>query len=167
MLTLTHNPPTIVWHWPINICILCSGAVRVETFQGPNEKRLFNDLFGVVRGYNRLERPVINDSEALVVKFGLVLQQIIDVVSSHSPACQSVTHAVTVLLFSVVSVCLSVCLLVCQHDNSQTVLEKSQNFQGIILWSKGQTSSKVDIVRCTGDDKTSGVLVTRTVRCQG
>jgi len=60
-------------------------GVRVtETVQGPNEKRLFNDLFSVARGYNRLERPVVNDSEALVVKFGLVLQQIIDVVSSSS-----------------------------------------------------------------------------------
>jgi len=61
------------------------GRCFTETVQGPNEKRLFNELFGVSRGYNRLERPVVNDSEALVVKFGLVLQQIIDVVStSHS-----------------------------------------------------------------------------------
>jgi len=42
---------------------------------------LLNDLFGVTRGYNALERPVVNESEALVVKFGLVLQQIINVVS--------------------------------------------------------------------------------------
>jgi len=64
-------------HW-------CCSCGCVETVQGPNEKRLFNDLFGVVRGYNRLERPVVNDSAALVVKFGLVLQQIIGVVSCHS-----------------------------------------------------------------------------------
>jgi len=64
----------LTWDW--------SCVVHVtETVQGPNEKRLFNDLFGDARGYNRLERPVVNDSEALVVKFGLVLQQIIDVVS--------------------------------------------------------------------------------------
>jgi len=63
------------------IFISCMVAVRTETVQGPNEKRLFNDLFSVARGYNRLERPVYNDSEALVVKFSLVLQQIINVVS--------------------------------------------------------------------------------------
>jgi len=55
--------------------------VCTETVQGPNEKRLFNELFGAARGYNRLERPVYNDSEALVVKFSLVLQQLINVVS--------------------------------------------------------------------------------------
>ena len=60
---------------------MCVCWCVTETVEGPNEKRLFNDLFGVARGYNHLERPVVNDTEALVVKFGLVLQQIIDVVS--------------------------------------------------------------------------------------
>lgn len=45
---------------------------------GPHEKRLLNNLLGT---YNTLERPVANESEALEVKFGLTLQQIIDVVS--------------------------------------------------------------------------------------
>ena len=31
--------------------------------------------------YNKLERPVANESEAVVLTFGLTLQQIIDVVS--------------------------------------------------------------------------------------
>jgi len=61
---------------------VCGCCLCLETVQGPNEKRLFKDLFGNARGYNRLERPVINDSAALIVKFGLVLQQIIDVVST-------------------------------------------------------------------------------------
>ncbi|KAK9718869.1 Neurotransmitter-gated ion-channel transmembrane region [Popillia japonica] len=44
--------------------------------QGPHEKRLLNNLLGP---YNILERPVANESESLEVKFGLTLQQIIDV----------------------------------------------------------------------------------------
>ncbi len=47
-------------------------------WSGPNERRLINDLMG---NYNNLERPVANESEALVLSFGLTLQQIIDVVS--------------------------------------------------------------------------------------
>ena len=35
-----------------------------------------------MKKYNNLERPVANESEALVLKFGLTLQQIIDVVSN-------------------------------------------------------------------------------------
>lgn len=49
-----------------------------ESFQGPHEKRLLNNLLAT---YNTLERPVANESEPLSVKFGLTLQQIIDVVS--------------------------------------------------------------------------------------
>lgn len=45
--------------------------------QGPHEKRLLNNLLS---NYNTLERPVSNESDALTVKFGLTLQQIIDVV---------------------------------------------------------------------------------------
>ncbi|XP_045496981.1 neuronal acetylcholine receptor subunit alpha-7 isoform X18 [Colias croceus] len=44
--------------------------------QGPHEKRLLNALLA---SYNTLERPVANESEPLEVKFGLTLQQIIDV----------------------------------------------------------------------------------------
>lgn len=45
--------------------------------QGPHEKKLLNHLLS---NYNTLERPVANESEALQVRFGLTLQQIIDVV---------------------------------------------------------------------------------------
>ncbi|CAL1283241.1 unnamed protein product [Larinioides sclopetarius] len=44
--------------------------------QGPHEKRLLTDL---LTGYNVLERPVANESEPLLLSFGLTLQQIIDV----------------------------------------------------------------------------------------
>ncbi|CAB3256244.1 unnamed protein product [Arctia plantaginis] len=48
--------------------------------QGPHEKRLLNALLA---SYNTLERPVANESEPLEVRFGLTLQQIIDVVSQN------------------------------------------------------------------------------------
>ena len=44
-----------------------------------HERRLLNDLLA---NYNKLERPVVNESEAVMLSFGLTLQQIIDVVSS-------------------------------------------------------------------------------------
>ncbi|XP_023333966.1 neuronal acetylcholine receptor subunit alpha-7 isoform X2 [Eurytemora carolleeae] len=43
---------------------------------GLNERRLLDDL---LENYNKLERPVINETEAVVLSFGLTLQQIIDV----------------------------------------------------------------------------------------
>ncbi|EFX77098.1 hypothetical protein DAPPUDRAFT_321683 [Daphnia pulex] len=43
---------------------------------GPNEKRLLSNLLDK---YNTLERPVFNESEPVVVSFGLTLMQIIDV----------------------------------------------------------------------------------------
>ncbi|XP_023287757.1 neuronal acetylcholine receptor subunit alpha-7 [Orussus abietinus] len=43
---------------------------------GYHEKRLLNSLLA---SYNTLERPVANESEPLEVKFGITLQQIIDV----------------------------------------------------------------------------------------
>jgi len=48
------------------------------TEQGIHEKKLLTKL---LEKYNILERPVANESEPLEVKFGLTLQQIIDVVS--------------------------------------------------------------------------------------
>ena len=45
---------------------------------GSQERRLLNHL---LQFYNNLERPVYNESEAVDLRFGLTLQQIIDVVS--------------------------------------------------------------------------------------
>jgi len=45
-------------------------------YSGPHERRLLNDLFD---HYNKLERPTVNESEAVTLVFGLTLQQIIDV----------------------------------------------------------------------------------------
>jgi Neurotransmitter-gated ion-channel ligand binding domain len=44
---------------------------------GLHERRLLTDL---LETYNRLERPVQNETEAVILYFGLTLQQIIDVV---------------------------------------------------------------------------------------
>ncbi|XP_015376454.1 PREDICTED: neuronal acetylcholine receptor subunit alpha-7-like, partial [Diuraphis noxia] len=52
--------------------------IITETLCGPHEKRLLNDLLDP---YNTLERPVANESEPLQLSFGLMLMQIIDVVS--------------------------------------------------------------------------------------
>ena len=54
---------------------------------GSHERRLLNDLS---LNYNKLERPVAEESEALVTKFGLALQQILDVVKHpHNVCCLS------------------------------------------------------------------------------
>ena len=47
-------------------------------YGGSHERRLLNDL---MTHYQRLERPVVNESQAVTLKFGLTLQQILDVVS--------------------------------------------------------------------------------------
>lgn len=52
--------------------------VFTDSLQGYFERKLLNNL---LNNYNLLERPVANESEPLEVKFGLTLQQIIDVVS--------------------------------------------------------------------------------------
>lgn len=49
----------------------------VVSHQGPNQRRLYSDL---MNGYNPLVRPVQNDSQSLIVSFGLTLMQIMDVV---------------------------------------------------------------------------------------
>lgn len=53
-------------------------AVFAGCAAGPNEKRLLANLLDK---YNTLERPVANESEPVIVSFGLTLMQIIDVVS--------------------------------------------------------------------------------------
>ena len=53
----------------------CSDAV----WCGTGERKLLNDLMAY---YQKLERPVANESEAVQLRFGLTLQQIMDVVSA-------------------------------------------------------------------------------------
>ncbi|XP_076641331.1 nicotinic acetylcholine receptor alpha6 [Halictus rubicundus] len=68
----------------INLCMVSAGLQIVllltvlpqGSLCGPHEKRLLNALLST---YNTLERPVANESQPLEVKFGITLQQIIDV----------------------------------------------------------------------------------------
>ena len=58
--------------------------------------------------------------------------------------------------------CLFVRMFVWKSDDtitSEPLEISSRNFQGIILWSKGRTSSKMAIVGCTGGEKTSLVFL--------
>ena len=61
----------------VPLVILCCLALP-HAESGYHEIRLLGDLMS---DYNKLERPVYNESEAIVLTFGLALQQIIDVVS--------------------------------------------------------------------------------------
>lgn len=56
----------------------CLLSFPLVSQQGESQRRLYREL---LRNYNRLERPVVNDSQPLVVELQLSLLQIIDVVS--------------------------------------------------------------------------------------
>lgn len=61
----------------------CSTAQAQQARQVQAEDRLFKHLF---RGYNRWARPVPNTSDVVIVRFGLSIAQLIDVVRlSHPP----------------------------------------------------------------------------------
>ncbi|XP_054626406.1 neuronal acetylcholine receptor subunit alpha-7a isoform X2 [Dunckerocampus dactyliophorus] len=57
------------------VLLVCATRVQVS-LQGANEKRLYRDL---MVNYNPLVRPVLNESESLMVKLGFHLMQIVDV----------------------------------------------------------------------------------------
>ena len=53
--------------------------LNLESSQGWYEEKLIDDIF-TGRRYNKLARPVENETEALRVNFGLSLQQVVDLV---------------------------------------------------------------------------------------
>ena len=53
--------------------------ISISGWANPHAKRLYDDLLS---NYNRLIRPVENNTEHLTVKLGLKLSQLIDVVST-------------------------------------------------------------------------------------
>lgn len=61
--------------------LLVAMAVMAVAQANPEAKRLYDDLLS---NYNRLIRPVGNNSDRLTVKMGLKLSQLIDVVSPTS-----------------------------------------------------------------------------------
>ncbi|GLG99448.1 uncharacterized protein GBIM_05915 [Gryllus bimaculatus] len=67
-------PPAMGPLWPLLLAALGCAAVLAN----PDAKRLYEDLLS---NYNRLIRPVGNNSDRLTVKMGLRLSQLIDVLN--------------------------------------------------------------------------------------
>ncbi|XP_068444347.1 neuronal acetylcholine receptor subunit alpha-7-like [Clinocottus analis] len=55
---------------------ICLAMLFKGSLQGEHQRKLYKELLA---NYNRLERPVVNDSAAILVELGLTLLQIIDV----------------------------------------------------------------------------------------
>uniref|UniRef100_A0A3Q1JHK1 Uncharacterized protein n=1 Tax=Anabas testudineus TaxID=64144 RepID=A0A3Q1JHK1_ANATE len=73
----------IDFSFPLTSCfLLLSFSVSV---QGPHQRFLLREL---LRDYNRMERPVANDSQALIVHFSFTLMQVMDV-QNQSCVCVS------------------------------------------------------------------------------
>lgn len=76
------------WRWWSKLGGLLAMALALSLFvaslpgasANPDAKRLYEDLLS---NYNRLIRPVGNNSDRLTVKMGLRLSQLIDVVSIY------------------------------------------------------------------------------------
>lgn len=61
------------------IVVLIAFQFCARTTGNPDAKRLYDDLLST---YNRLIRPVSNNTETVLVKLGLRLSQLIDLVSN-------------------------------------------------------------------------------------
>jgi len=72
----------VTWKLSIITVALAVGFIPTGTHGDPDSKRLYDDLLS---NYNRLIRPVGNNSDRLTVKLGLKLSQLIDVVSFLLP----------------------------------------------------------------------------------
>ena len=77
------------------VFLLLSPDVHVRA--NPDAKRLYDDLLRR-SGYNKLIRPVGNNSDKLTVKLGLRLSQLIDVVSPLLSCPTMIDANITVLL---------------------------------------------------------------------
>ena len=64
---------------PFIFLLLTIFLLIAETLGNPDAKRLYDDLLRK-NGYNKLIRPVGNNTDKLTVKLGLRLAQLIDVV---------------------------------------------------------------------------------------
>ena len=70
----------VMWCW-------CSGVVDAGN---PDAKRLYDDLLS---NYNKIVRPVVNNSDVLTVRIKLKLSQLIDLVSFAR--CPPPSHLLT------------------------------------------------------------------------
>lgn len=66
------------------LVILMVAALVTDVRANPDAKRLYDDLLS---HYNRLIRPVSNNSEVVTVRLGLHLSQLIDLVSFYNSVC--------------------------------------------------------------------------------
>ena len=63
--------------WLLLLLCLCPALVQPN----PDAKRLYDDLLS---NYNRLIRPVANNTDKITVKMGLKLSQLVDLVSNSN-----------------------------------------------------------------------------------
>ena len=68
-----------VWTGPCFAIFVLSGVTNV-VFGNPDAKRLYDDLLS---NYNRLIRPVSNNTDTVLVKLGLRLSQLIELVGKQ------------------------------------------------------------------------------------
>ena len=69
-----------LWYHLKLFCLLIVFVLLCESVQAnPDAKRLYDDLLS---NYNRLIRPVSNNTDTVLVKLGLRLSQLIDLVSA-------------------------------------------------------------------------------------
>jgi hypothetical protein len=61
------------------VCVCVCVCASTEAIGNPEAKRLYTDIL-IRSGYNKLIRPVGNNTDKLTVKLGLRLSQLIDVV---------------------------------------------------------------------------------------
>ncbi|KAG5842863.1 hypothetical protein ANANG_G00182260 [Anguilla anguilla] len=63
--------------WPTVALLLIGGSALIQvSMQGPHQRTLLREL---LKDYNRMERPVANDSHTLTVNLSMILVQIMDV----------------------------------------------------------------------------------------
>lgn len=74
---MTPLPPVPLRRLPTLVLLLVHLAGRI-TDANPDAKRLYDDLLS---NYNRLIRPVSNNTDKVTVKMGLKLSQLVDLVS--------------------------------------------------------------------------------------
>ena len=60
------------------VFIVIASFLAIVSHANPDAKRLYDDLLS---NYNRLIRPVSNNTDTVLVKLGLRLSQLIDLVS--------------------------------------------------------------------------------------
>lgn len=96
------------WRWWSRLGGLLAMATAISCLVAPfpgasansEAKRLYDDLLS---NYNRLIRPVGNNSDRLTVKMGLRLSQLIDVVSRQPSSPPIITTHCTYLLATLIS----------------------------------------------------------------